>query len=502
MRPVTVLFSGLLIGGPLLTEGLFAAEWQREAGLSLGTYYSDNICLSNDDDDRIGRGAATVTPDVSVTGQGARANLFLQAAVQYDTLAESSLECTSGRNAQLTNRESVIPSLRYFGDLELIEDWLTLESDAFVGRNPLDPFAAGGRDRFDGRDNTNITYQYGAGATIQRRLFDSADMRLRYHYNEQRNGVNLLGDSSEDLGEFDLGTERSGNRLTVGVGGRYSKVTYEGNELRPAFDNTLSSAEARAALQLSSSWQINGLVGEEWNEFTSARPDIDGSYWEAGLRWAPNDRVEVNIGTGERFFGTAPHISIRYRHRRGELSADYARTLTLPRNLRTAGPGFDDPLPPDFDQLPGEPPTVSGEPTFIGNTPIINERLNVRYRFSARRTTITIRASDSRQTRTEDLAEATFSDLGLTFSRSLSTTLSGNVRLNWSEREGEGEGGGDNVGFFGQSSETWRAGLGVSRRLGSNTTMRMDYDYTSRESDAALNQYDENRVTLSARHQF
>lgn len=496
MKPVTVLLSGILIGGPVLTEGPLAAEWQREAGITLGTYFSDNICLSNDD--HKARGGATVTPDVSLRGRGARANLFLQAAVEYDTLAESNLECTSGQSAARTNRESVIPRLRYMGDLELIEDWLTLESDAFVSRNPIDPFAPGGSDRFDGRDNINITYQYGAGATIQRRLFDSADMRLRYYHNEQNNRVNLLGDSSEDRGEFDLGTERGSNRLSVGVAGRYSKVTYEGNELRPAFDNTLSSAEARAALQLSSSVQINGLAGEEWNEFTSARSDIDGSYWDAGLRWSPNDRLEVNVGTGKRFFGITPRMSIRYRHKRSEVTANYARSLTFPRNLRTADQGFDDPSIPGSAPFPGDLTPVGGEPTFIGNTPIIDERLRLRYRFSARRTTFTISAADSRQLRTEDDGEASITDVRLTLSRSLSSALSANVRFSWSEREGQG----NTVGIFGENSETWRAGFGVDRSLGSNTTMSMGYRHTRRESVAVFNEYRENRVTFSARHQF
>lgn len=500
MKPVTALLSGLLIGGPLLTEGLLAAEWQREAGISLGAYYSDNICLSDDEDELKGRGAATVTPNVRITGQGARANLSLDGSLRYNSLADSNLNCSTGQSAQLTNRESVIPSLRYRGDLELIEDWLTLESDASATTNSIDPFAPGDPDRFDGRDNINITYQYGAGATIQRRLFDSADMRLHYYHNEQQNGASVLGDSSEDRGEFDLGTERGNNRLSVGIGGRYSRITYEGNERRPAFDNTLSSAEVRAALQLSTSWQINGLVGEEWNEFTSARPDIDGSYWDAGLRWAPNDRVEVNIGTGERFFGTTPRASIRYRHKRSEVTVDYSRSLTVPRNLRVPDQDFDDPLAPAPGQLPGDPPVLVGQPTFIDRSPIINERLSVRYRFSARRTTITVNASDSRQLRTEDAGEATFSNLGLTFSRSLSTTLSANARLSWSGREGQG----NDVGFFGEESETWRAGLDVSRRLGSNTTMNLGYEHTRREadSDAAFNQYEENRITLSARHQF
>jgi uncharacterized protein (PEP-CTERM system associated) len=504
MKPATVLLAGTLAGGVLLAQGLLAAEWQREAGISVGAYVSDNICLS--DEDIKAWGAGTVTPDINIRGQGTRSTVFLEAAVEYNSLADSNLNCPSGLRLSRSNRVSLIPSLRYLGDLEVIDDWLTLESEAFVGRNPIDPFAPGGSDNFNGRNNINITYQYGAGAVIQRRIFDNADMRLRVRHSEQHNEVNLLGDSKENRGEFDFGTERGSNRFSMGVAGRYSKVMNEGRDNVPAFDNTLASAEIRATLRLSSAWQINGLTGEEWNEYTSALPEVDGTYWDAGLRWTPNERLEISVGHGERFFGVTPRMSIRYRHIRSELSASYARSLTFPRNLRAAALDLDDPFnvdsgidaDPDFGQLPGDPMTAFGELTFIGTSPIINERLTLRYRFSGRRTTITVAAADSRQVRTEDLGEATFSDLGVTFSRDLSTSLAANARLSWSETEGQG----GNVGIFGQNSVTWRAGFGFSRSLGSSTTMNVGYQYTRRESDFVFNQYNENRVTLSARHQF
>ena len=502
MKRSTILLISLLVGGPLLTENLKAAEWERNAGISLSSYFSDNICRSGDDPE--GRSAARVAPNLGVTGRGARANLSLNASVSYDSLADSNLECTTGQRSSLTNREAVIPSLRYLGDLELIEDWLTLESDAFVGRNPIDPFAPGGIDRFDGRDNVNITYQYGAGATLQRQLFDSGTLTMRYYHNEQLNAVNRLGDSSEDRGEFDLGTERGGNRLSVGIAGRYSEVTFDATDLRPAFDNTLSSAEIRASLRLNSSWQINAMVGEEWNDIFSFRSDIDGFFWDAGLVWTPNTRVEVALGTGERFFSSTPRGSIRYRHRRSEISADYARSLTFPRNLRAFGLYQQDPFEPDFGQLPGDPSTVSGAPTFIGNTPIINEQLNVRYGFNARRTGFSITASDSKQLRLADGGEANFSNLGLTMTRSLSSNLSGNLRLSWNQREGSGVG----VGFFGQDSESWRAGVGLNRRLGNDTTINIGYDFTDWDTNAdvgsfnTFNTFEENRVTLSLQHQF
>lgn len=501
MKRTATLLSCLLVGDGLLPGIAYSAEWQREVAVHVSSYLSDNVCLRNTDKDA--RAAATITPDIFVRGEGARASLYLAAAVEYNSLGDSSLECGRGAAGLGGNRKAWIPSVRYLGDLEVVDNWLTLESDAFVGRNPIDPFAAGGRDNLSGRDNTNIIYDYGVGARIEQRVFDDADMLLRYRYSQQYNDANLYGDSSEDSVEFDLGTERSGNRFTTGVAGRYSKVKYDKTDRNLAFDNTLASAEIRAALVLTSTWQINALVGEEWNEFTSIRDDVDGSYWDAGLRWTPNSRIEVAIGTGERFFGSTPRAHIRYYHKRSELTASYTRTLTFPRNLRTADI-FDDPLvpdiggDPDFGQLPGDPLTVDGQPTFIGNTPIINKRLALRYRFTGRRTTISLGAANSEQVRTEDAAEAEFSDVSLTFSRSLSPTLSGNARLSWSEREGEGS----IVGRFGQRSQTWRAGVGLSRLLGNNTTLSLNYLYTKQDSEFDLNRYRENRLMLSIRHQF
>lgn len=500
MKRQTVMLAGVLIGAPFLTGNLMAAEWEKSAGISLGTEFSDNMCLS--DKDQISDNFATVTPDIRVSGRGARASVSLAGSLQYNSLGESDLNCFSGVNTRAANRETWLPNLRYRGDLELVEDWLTLESDATAQTTNIDPFAAGSANSLDGRDNVNVVYQYGAGARIQRRLFNSANMLMRYNYNEQVNGVTQLGDSSENLGEFDLNTEGGNSRLAVGVSGRYSEVTYQGNINEPAFDNRLSSAEARASLQLSTSWQTNALVGKEWNEFTSSDPDIDGSYWDAGLRWSPNDRVEVGIGTGQRFFGSTPRMNIRYRHKRSELSADYSRSLTLPRNLRAASGGFDDPFDPGFDTgnggIPDVSPTVSGESTFIGNKPLINERLSLRYSYSTTRSTISLTGSNSKQKRLEDLTEATFSSLGLALSRSMTSRLSASMSVTWSEQDGQG----GTVGALSEPSESWFATLGLNRRLGSSTTMSMRYQHNLRESDAVLNEYTENRITLSARHEF
>lgn len=497
MKPSRV-FSGFAIGGLLWTTGLTAAEWDTGAGITVGGYYTDNVCLANRNPE--GEWVGTVRPDVSLQGRGARANLALRASAEYNSRAESDVDCSDSRGQQLTDRESVIPRVRFTGEVELLEDSLFLESRANAHRSTLDPFAPGGEDNLNGRDNTNIIWNYAVGARLQRRLANAADLFLRYTYDEQFNSTNLLGDSSEDRAEFSLARRAGASRLSYGVAGRYSRVEYASSPFAPSFVNELASAEFNVGLALSDSWQLNGLVGEEWNEYTSVLDDIDGSFWDAGVRWTPNPRVQVDLGYGERFFGDAPRAAVRYQHKRVELTASYTRTLSLPRNLR-AVTQFEDPddiFGPDPDGLPGDPLAPGGQPTFLGDGPLLNERFTVGWRFNARRTNFSLTGSDSRQERTDDGAEATFSALTFTATRDLGRSLSATGRLGWNQREGRGE----SVSAFGEESRGWRGGLGLTRGLGRHTSVSLAYEYVTRESDFELNDYDESRVILTLRHEF
>lgn len=495
-----------LLGSALFSHGVFAAQWQRDAGIYVSAIYSDNFCLDNSDKQE--HVTSTFTPNLNMQAESARANLSLQAAAQINNEDEIHLDCRPRRSR---SRLLITPSLRYTGDLEVIDEWLTLESDAFSGSNRIDPFEAG--DNIDGRNNINITYQYGVGALLQRRVLKSADMRLRYRYSEQYNEEDLFGDNRQDEVDFDLGTDRDSTRFSTGISADYRKIYYDASRLAPAFNNTLSSAELWVALQLTTSWEINALSGEEWNEFTSASDDIEGSYWDAGLEWTPNERVTIGVGTGERFFGTTSRFNISYRHKRSALAADYDRTLTFPSDLRGGIDNLTLPIDPEsedsaepvdssfdsgFGQLPGETTLARGNPTFIGDSPIIDERFTLYYRFTGRRSTLSVSASESQQFRLEDNGEATFTYFNTTFARKLSARLVADIQFNWSESEGQG----GNVGRFGDHSKTLRFGPGVSRRVGAGTTVTLRHEYTRQRSDFSANEYNENRIILSLSHIF
>lgn len=477
----------------LLTCALPAhsAEWTRDASVGLGGYYSDNICRSPSEKE--GKAVGTVTPRVSLRGEGSRANLALNAAVEYNTLGNSSLECPQGgAGGQLTNRETFVPRISFFGEAEAVENWLFLEADASAAQNPINPFAAGGGDNINATGNTNITYRWGVGGRIDRRFNEQWSALLRYNYNEQYNSVNqVLGDSKEDRVELNIGMTPGVSRFTVGLVGQYSEISFDETLQQSEFTNRLSRLEVRTGLQLTSSWQFRASVGQEENIFVSATDEIDGSYWDVGVRWAPNARIDVNAGYGERFFGPAPRFDITYRHKRTELVASYLRDVQSPRNIRGAQP--DDPFSPDFG-LPGEPLPGTGDDTFIGQGPVLNERFSLTYRFTARRTSFGVQASDSLQTRFADGGTGSFKNLTATLTRTLGSSLSADIQVGWLNNDGNLAVGG--IGGGGQNRETWTAAAGLRKKLANNANLSLRYRYTDQSSDNNLNAFEENRIEL------
>ncbi len=488
-----------------LSVPALAVEWTPGATLSVGTVYSDNICLVSDDKE--GKAVGTVTPGISLRGQGNRTNVNLRAAAEYNTLGNSSLQCPQGgAGLNVTNRESWVPRLDFTGELEAVENAIYLESTASASQNPINPFVAGGDDNINGVGNTNINYSYGAGVRLDRRHNDQWASLVRYNYNEQRNSVNqALGNSVEDLVTFDVGMIPSVSRFSAGVRGRYSEVTFEGTAIQPEFTNRLSRAELRAAFQWTRQWQFNAFYGQEDNVFLSTSDEIDGEYWDVGARWTPNTRVSVDAGYGERFFGETPRLAINYSHKRHFLRAVYLRDIQLPRDIRSApNSDPDDPFDPGLE-IPGEPLPGAGSPTFLGQSPVLNESFVLNYRFLARRSSLSLTLTDSQQTIAETGGEGDFSAASASVSRTLGPRLTLVSSLSWTNNVGN-LGGIVNPGLQ-QELESYRFGLGLRRSLAQGALLSLQYNYLDQRSGLDFQgpfagTFEEHRIQLSLRFQF
>jgi Outer membrane protein beta-barrel domain len=475
-----------------LSFSISAAEWTTGAGIAPAIEYTDNVCLSADNEE--GEWIGLVTPDVSISGNGNRANVKLDASVEVNSLSDSDLEdrdCDGGQG--YSNRQQFAPTVSGAADAILLEDWLFIDADTSARQNDVTAYAGGGSDSLDRTGNTNTTYRYSVSPYLQRRFKDVADLLLRYTYDEQYNSKDVVGDSSEQSVLLTFASGASFVPVSWGLQGDYSKVEYDdtpGSEFNN--DTELKSARLNLGYQLNRVLQVNGYVGQEWNDFVSFNDDIDGDFWDVGLRWTPNARTTVEAGTGDRFFGATPRFSINYRHKRSALSASYNKDITYSRDIRTLG-----------DSSP------AGNATTLTNSPILDERFTLGYVFQGRSSGLRINASYSDQTRqdgqsigAEDLSfeESTFQSVSVSVNRNLSRQLSLSAGASWDKREPK-DSGSDT--FF--ESETWRANFGVQRSLGENTSLSLDYQYTDRQSGdrsqsgSVFDEYTENRFTLTLR---
>jgi uncharacterized protein (PEP-CTERM system associated) len=478
------LYMASLLG--LAAPGVSHARVDINAGVTPRIIYTDNLCLSADNEksDLYGE----ITPYVGVTDSGRRFNYRLSASIDANTLSTSDIEDKCGGGNR--NRDNFFPRLNASASAILVEQWLFLDSDVTASQNEVSPFVAGGDDRADRTGNTNTTYRYSVSPYISRRFKDSANLLLRYTFDDQYNSKDIVGDSSQERWQAILSSGPSFSPLIWSLQGDYRKTEYADTPGRPTnSDSELKSAQVNLGYQLNRLWQVNGFYGQEWNDFVSSRDEIDGDYWGAGLTWTPNSRTLVEVGTGDRFFGNTPWLRASHRHKRSEFFLDYGKTLTYSRDIRILDNG---------DDL-GEP----GNLTSLTNSPILDERLTLGYRYAGRRVSIGVDASYSDQTReggsdrdepTLELRESTFKDISLLLGYNLLSNLSLSGRVSWGEQEPKGD-----TSQLVSSSETWRVNFGATHSLSQNISLSLDYQYTDRQSDSSLNAYQENRITLSAR---
>lgn len=473
----------------IIAPRAYSGEWSTRAAVAPGVVFTDNVCLSADDKES--DIYAILTPSFAVEGKGNNANVSLATSVDLNSLSDGDLDSKDcGNNNR--DRDRYMPTLVARGDAVLIDQWLFFDADATSSQNEVNAFASGGDDSADRNGNTNTTYRYSASPYISRRFKDAGDLYLRYTYDDQYNTKDIVGDSTKNSANMLLSSGTSISPVSVSLQGDYSKVKYSDD--RRGVDNNdseLKSAQVNAAYQFNRTWAINGFYGDEWNDFVSTEDDIDGDYWGAGLSWTPTLRTSVDVGTGDRFFGNTPWLRISHRHKRSQFSADYSKTLTYSRDVRTRGAdgSADDPL----------------TSTSLSNSPILDERLTLIYSFTGRRTTIGVNGSYSDQTREDgggqsidglDLSESRYKQVSLSVTRPLAK-MSLYGRLGWSEQEPKG----DSVQSV-QSAETWTFSASATRPLNNRLNLTLNYRYTDRQSDSPLNEYQENRVTLTARFKF
>ncbi|WP_439136193.1 TIGR03016 family PEP-CTERM system-associated outer membrane protein, partial [Pseudomaricurvus sp.] len=288
------------------TQEALAGDWQRDYGVSVREVYTDNVCLSSDDEQS--EFITTVTPSFSVNGSGGRATFNLYGAVEINNLTDSN-KCSSVGS----NDDNFNPSLNGSGNVELVSNLLYVDGTARIQQNSIDPFQASGDTNLNRNGNRNTTYDYSISPYLTHRFNDVAQVYLRYTYDNQENSESVVGNSDQQLVTASVSGIPGRSKLSWSVLGSYQKISYDEESSTPNQQDELSSVNFNLGYQVNRKWKIFGSVGEEINEFETVSDDNDGDIWSAGFRWTPSPRTDVLISGGQRFFDNTPKVSITHR---------------------------------------------------------------------------------------------------------------------------------------------------------------------------------------------
>jgi uncharacterized protein (PEP-CTERM system associated) len=484
-----------------VSPDLVAGDWTTEAGLTVSTVRSSNICL--DEEEEVEEWVNKLTPRASIRGEGGRAQLRLSVSAELNDLDdELQRQCSqnrSGAGAFSNNVDNFNPRMSAEGKVELIENLAFLDVSANVQQNRVNPFLTGGDDNLNFSANQNTTYHYGIDPYFTWRIKDIAQAELKFGYDQQRNSDDSLEDSDRHSANLSVSGRLGGGSFNWGINGRYSKVEYD--ELdenvvarNPRDDTELSSHSASLGYRFNDQFSTTFIWGEDDNDFQSVNSKTDGDFWQARINWTPNARTAVQLGYGDRFYGDDHSLSISYRHKRSQFSLRYNKDLTLSRDLRLDQTLLDqiDSQGNAIDPVTGQPVSLANNLTTDTRNPIVDERATLAYRLSGTRTSINIEASHSIQTREEDNEESTFISYSISAERRVSKHLTLNAGYFLSDRDAAETGG-----RLGEDNDTSRANIGFSYQLGSKTSVSVNYVESERESENSKDTYEEDRLTLS-----
>ncbi|MEZ5571777.1 MAG: TIGR03016 family PEP-CTERM system-associated outer membrane protein [Halioglobus sp.] len=502
LRPQLCIICGLTWAG-----GVYAANWNGNISVAPSIAYTDNVCLSKDNKQGDWTAVGLLTPSGSVSRKTRKSSFSARGSVQVNTLTNGDLEDKGCGGDNLGDRQTFFPSITALGSTVVIDDWVNLNATLRADQNEVTSALPSSNDNLNRNGNTNTFYRYSLSPILSHRLKNQAKYTLRYTYDDQINTSDAVSDSTRHLLNTSLASGRE-SRVSWDLSGRYSRVEYNDEvfnrytgEFGQREDSKLRSAGLTLGYQFNRKWQVNGRYGWEWNDFrTFNGQDPSGSDWDVGLRWTPTERTTVEVGSGDRFFGTTPRVNIKHQRKRSLFRASYRKTITYQRDISTLNDGF-------FSGNTVEESLINNgnvDQEFIvgtgansslySNGPILDERGTLGYTYTGRRATTDVFGSYSEQTRAEDGAQGVFKNVTVSFSPKISRTYSLTGSITWDNNDPLGyKGVPGNVQDFGES-EAWYYSLQVSRPLNNRMSLSVNYQYTDRQSDDPFNEYQENRV--------
>ena len=281
-----------------------AAPWEYGVNVDVGVIYTDNVFLANDGLEE-SETVFTIAPEFFLTKASDRLNANLRYRPEayfyseYDDANDVFHVLDAGLTAALVKE-------RLFLFLSAVNYQSIITPEGHLPTSNL-PISA---NRVDSSVIEARPYW-------QQRI-GQATLLLEVGYTRLEYDDDLLQSSNERYGRFRLNNHERRQGIAWGLEYRDRRVEY---------DISSPWEFQRAALDLG--FWINGTArifavgGVETSFDNYDEPNMDADFWEAGIQYTPNQRMNLELATGERSYGTSYRGDFSYTLRRGTISATY-----------------------------------------------------------------------------------------------------------------------------------------------------------------------------------
>ncbi|MGB2221144.1 TIGR03016 family PEP-CTERM system-associated outer membrane protein [Neptunomonas phycophila] len=449
-----------------------AANWTLDKGVSVSEVLTDNENLEEDNTDAAL--ITSVTPYLTLKGEGARLKANLNTQLEFTTSDEGHFNPRLGASA----------------NAELVEQTVFLDTSANVTQNTVDAFRSSGIDSLNDTNNSNTTYNFQISPHTRSHFANVADLRTRYTFNHQSNSSDDVNSSKSHGLNANLSSGTDFHRFDWNVAASYKDTSSSSDDS----SSDLGSLDVTLGYQISPKLRVSVTAGEEWNDYSSSRSSNDGDLWQGSLHWTPTPRTSLDLGYGERYFGSWPTLAFSHRSRHSIFSASYSKELTDSATqlseVRTYQTVNADGNP--VNPITGAPLPVVSELINIQEGLFIDEKLTVAWSLIGVRSSLTFSGSRSRQIYETTRPDEITTNYSVSFSRSLSPVLDFSTSYYLRGQTSNN----------GLDTDTQSLSFSLMRQVVDGGTLAFSYMYSLRDSDLPSDDYTENRLQFAYTFQF
>ncbi|MEK6736127.1 MAG: TIGR03016 family PEP-CTERM system-associated outer membrane protein [Pseudomonadota bacterium] len=324
------VFCAVFVLSALYPTDSLSAEWNLRPMLTVSETYTDNLRLGGVGGGfggggfgGFGRSAkkegdfiTQINPGFSLTGTGRRFKLDSNYMMNNLIFAEN------------PDRSRIRHRLSANGTAELMRDLFFVDGSAAIFQQNTSLLGAQTTDNINLTGNRADMRVYSVSPYLRHRFQDFATTELRYTHGIVESSAGGLRNSQRDSYQFSLNSGDYFRILNWGLNYVHNTIHIDGNNFRSGRTIEMERSAANLRYNITPRFGLTAVGGYERNSFISIRGRSSSPFWTAGFVWAPDERTNISVRAGQRFFGPTFGGELDHRTRLTTWNARYSEDIT------------------------------------------------------------------------------------------------------------------------------------------------------------------------------